>query len=71
MAKKFKFDEAGNLTVTEETQGKDANGNVVTMTTQHDIQASQVERHYPMFSASMSNAEKAEAAAIIAEQQGE
>ncbi|MES2027355.1 MAG: hypothetical protein V4448_17550 [Pseudomonadota bacterium] len=69
--KTFIFDEAGNMTVTEKTVGKNDAGEVVDYFTQHDIQASQVERHFPMFKASMSTAEKAEAAAIIAEQNAE
>lgn len=69
--KKFDFDASGNLTVTEKTTGKNMDGQDVEFSTQHDIQASQVESHFPMFKASMSTAEKAEAAAIIDEQKDE
>lgn len=69
--KKFEFDAVGNMTVTEKTTVKNFEGIDVQSVTQHDIQASQVERHFPMFKASMSTAEKAEVAAIIAEQNAE
>lgn len=68
---KFEFDNAGNMTATVLLAAKDEKGNDVLQSTQHVIQASQIEKHFPMFKAGMSTAEKAEAAAIIAEQSAE
>lgn len=65
------FDALGNLTVSVKKMGVDLDGNPVEQVAQHDIQASQLKAHLPMFLADMSADEKAEAAAIIAEQNAE
>lgn len=64
----FEFDGVGNMKVTVSSAGKDINNKDVAMTSQHDIQPSQLAAHLPMFAADMSAAELAEANAIIAAQ---
>jgi hypothetical protein len=67
--KTFTFDENGNLSVCETFQ-QEQEGEPVEGRTQREIEAAQVGAHLPMFDADMTQAELAQAHAIIAAQGG-